>query len=557
MTCLKALQSHFTSLSDNLKDDAPVATFKRTFSQDMDLLEKQLTKEILHETDCKTSLTELRSLFENTFNSYLRPRLQNYTAFETIFVRDTIIDDMDLIKKYMIETILHQQEIQQFQITDKYFIEYTGIEVKQFKEILLQHMSNVKKSVAERTCHKKQYDRRVNKRQMQTQESKVDAGKALDVDLVDTESIRTDSTVQDESSNSRNGIDVDDADIRLIYDEEPMVEVQLNAECNIFAIGQQNTEQPEIIHEGQHGQILNETSNIAKIKKEINVLETMNIELEHSMAKLLKENKNLKQHYKDLYDSIKISRSKTIEQTTSLLANNSDLKAQIQEKHYLPKRRESAFAKPDQVIASSESKNSSKNLPRFSSNDMVHNYYQEEARKKTQERNRNSKSSVMHTTSPQNTTKGHRFSLNKTSDVYKKTSPRSDLRWKPMGRIFKTIGLRWIPTGKILASCTSKDESEPAHGSNVDILNIHECKQTLDLSAGTSLTGQQKQRIDFSADAPVTRTASTAVKPYQEDSCEFYLITGSIYTDYRGTVVIETIFDEVTKTLSSISVVYH
>ncbi|GJS45899.1 hypothetical protein Tco_0596020 [Tanacetum coccineum] len=33
------------------------------------------------------------------------------------------------------------------------------------------------------------------------------------------------------------------------------------------------------------------------------------------------------------------------------------------------------------------------------------------------------------------------------------------------------------------------------------------------------------------------RTASTDVKPYQEDSSEFYLITGSIYTDQRGTVV--------------------
>ncbi|GJX70614.1 hypothetical protein Tco_0307785 [Tanacetum coccineum] len=113
MTGLKELQSHFTSLSDNLKDNAPVATFKQTFSQDMDLLEKQLTKEILHETDYKTALTELRSLFDNTFNSDLRPLLQNYTAFETIFVKDTIIGDMDLIKKYMIKKILHQQEIQQ------------------------------------------------------------------------------------------------------------------------------------------------------------------------------------------------------------------------------------------------------------------------------------------------------------------------------------------------------------------------------------------------------------------------------------------------------------
>nr|GEW21664.1 reverse transcriptase domain-containing protein [Tanacetum cinerariifolium] len=46
-------------------------------------------------------------------------------------------------------------------------------------------------------------------------------------------------------------------------------------------------------------------------------------------------------------------------------------------------------------------------------------------------------------------------------------------------------------------------------------------------------------------------------KPCQGDSLEFYLITSSIYTDPRGTVVIATTFDEVTKTLSSISVDYH
>ncbi|GKB71565.1 hypothetical protein Tco_0932977, partial [Tanacetum coccineum] len=50
-------------------------------------------------------------------------------------------------------------------------------------------------------------------------------------------------------------------------------------------------------------QILNETSNKAKIEKEIDVLETMNIELEHSVATLRKENETLKQHYKDYSDS--------------------------------------------------------------------------------------------------------------------------------------------------------------------------------------------------------------------------------------------------------------
>ncbi|GKA16838.1 hypothetical protein Tco_0696675, partial [Tanacetum coccineum] len=91
----------------------------------------------------------------------------------------------------------------------------------------------------------------MNKRQMQTQKSKIDTGKALDADLVDTESIRTESTVQDDNSRSGNDTDADDADIRPIYDEEPMAEVQLTAVCNIFAIEQQHTEQPEIINEGR------------------------------------------------------------------------------------------------------------------------------------------------------------------------------------------------------------------------------------------------------------------------------------------------------------------
>ncbi|GKC99280.1 hypothetical protein Tco_1169555, partial [Tanacetum coccineum] len=112
-------------------------------------------------------------------------------------------------------------------------------------------MGNVKKSVVERTRYQRQYDRRVNKRQMQTQKSKVDTGKALDVDLVVMESNGTESEVQDDNSRSGNDTDADDADIKPIYNEEPMAEVQLTTECNIFAIGQQHTEQPGIINEGR------------------------------------------------------------------------------------------------------------------------------------------------------------------------------------------------------------------------------------------------------------------------------------------------------------------
>ncbi|GKE11634.1 hypothetical protein Tco_1415185, partial [Tanacetum coccineum] len=61
-------------------------------------------------------------------------------------------------------------------------------------------------------------------------------------------------------------------------------------------------------------------------------------------------------------------------------------------------------------------------------------------------------------------------------------TPRSCLRWKPTGKIFKTVGLRWVPTGKILTSSTTKVDSEPTNGSNDDISNQYECKQTLDVS---------------------------------------------------------------------------
>ncbi|GKE65006.1 hypothetical protein Tco_1519167, partial [Tanacetum coccineum] len=161
----------------------------------MNLLEKHLTNEILHEIDCKTTLTKLKTMFQNTFNSKLRECLQNYTALETYSVKDTIIGDMDFVEKYMIETILHQKETQKLltekkllQMTNKYFANYTGIKVKQFRETLLQHMSNVKKFVAEITRHK-----RLSK---------------------------TESEVQDINSRPENDTDTDDADIRPVYDKE-------------------------------------------------------------------------------------------------------------------------------------------------------------------------------------------------------------------------------------------------------------------------------------------------------------------------------------------------
>ncbi|GJR51333.1 hypothetical protein Tco_1401854 [Tanacetum coccineum] len=57
------------------------------------------------------------------------------------------------------------------------------------------------------------------------------------------------SKEQDTSNRSGNDAHADDVDIKPIYDEEPMVEVQTTAEINIFATRQQHTEQPEFNNE--------------------------------------------------------------------------------------------------------------------------------------------------------------------------------------------------------------------------------------------------------------------------------------------------------------------
>nr|GEW42372.1 hypothetical protein [Tanacetum cinerariifolium] len=64
---------------------------------------------------------------------------------------------------------------------------------------------------------------------MQTTEGKVDTNTTLDASLVDTESCGTEFEKRDISSRSGNDVDVDNVGIKLVYDEEPLAEVNLHA----------------------------------------------------------------------------------------------------------------------------------------------------------------------------------------------------------------------------------------------------------------------------------------------------------------------------------------
>nr|GEU75986.1 zinc finger, CCHC-type [Tanacetum cinerariifolium] len=136
-------------------------------------------------------------------------------------------------------------------MTRNYFLQYTQLEIPEFRDTLIQHMESVKTSIDKRALHNREYDSWVSERQMHTTEEIVDTSKALDASLVDTESSETKSKEQDTNSRSGNDAHADDADIKPIYDEEPMVEVQTTTEINVFATGQQHTEQSEFHNKGE------------------------------------------------------------------------------------------------------------------------------------------------------------------------------------------------------------------------------------------------------------------------------------------------------------------
>nr|GEU42125.1 hypothetical protein [Tanacetum cinerariifolium] len=189
MNSLREVKSRFKFLSKTLQDCGTMPIFKRTFSQDLDLLEQHLTTDILSQIDCNTTLTKLRTKFENAFNSEFKEQDLKGTrikhgfkrAFMSLFGKkdDTFTSTM-LLSIDQLQKQLDKDEFQEDKPMAAFWMIY---------------------------------------------ESKINMGKAMDVDLVITESSGIESKVQDDSNRFGNDTDMDDFDIGPIYDEEPMAEV--------------------------------------------------------------------------------------------------------------------------------------------------------------------------------------------------------------------------------------------------------------------------------------------------------------------------------------------
>ncbi|GKC14121.1 hypothetical protein Tco_1010903 [Tanacetum coccineum] len=215
---------------------------------------------------------------------------------------------------------------------------------------------------------------------------------------------------------------------------------RMEAHCVNMELKYQN----QALKDGQHGQILNETSNkdnqylpgpqtVLVLKDHSKTVE--NIDLKAQIQEKVFANVALKKELRKLIgnsvdtkfakpsilgkpvlqppknqsvirqpNAFKSKRPNFLKpRFASQVDVNNDLPKPVTP-YYLPNVRESVFVKPNHVIAFGSSRNSSK--VSYGSNDMAHNYYLAEAKKKAQDKNMNLKHSVMHTTSLQNATNG-------------------------------------------------------------------------------------------------------------------------------------------------------
>ncbi|GJW92770.1 retrovirus-related pol polyprotein from transposon TNT 1-94 [Tanacetum coccineum] len=130
------------------------------------------------------------------------------------------------------------------------------------------------------------------------------------------------------------------------------------------------------------------------VKKDIKEIETINIELDHRVSKLIAENEHLKQTYKQLYDSIKPTRTRSKEQCDALVGGKPSTSAS--------RLQPSCNTKKDKIHQTPSSTHKNK-------------------------------------------VEDHSRTVAKSKSV-KKSSKRKV--WKPTGKVFTNIGYTWRPTGE-------------------------------------------------------------------------------------------------------------
>ncbi|GKC37399.1 retrovirus-related pol polyprotein from transposon TNT 1-94 [Tanacetum coccineum] len=211
--------------------------------------------------------------------------------------------------------------------------------------------------------------------------------------------------------------------------------------------------------------------NKDKIKKDLEEIETINIELDHRVSKLIAENEHLKQTYKQLYDSIKPAHIPSKEQCNDLInqvnlksVEISDLNASLQEffleiidlKDDLRKLKGKALVDNDVTKHPIKpSTSASRSQPSGNTKkDKIRQTPSSTQKNKVEAHPRKVKSSLKNkdcVVQPKGTAHCvldfiNNVNAHKKSKFVKKSSQRKV--WKPTGKVLTNIGYIWRPTGR-------------------------------------------------------------------------------------------------------------
>ncbi|GKB80586.1 retrovirus-related pol polyprotein from transposon TNT 1-94 [Tanacetum coccineum] len=399
-----------------------------------------------------------------------------------------------------------QDKAKESLIIRKFFLAYTQIEVRQFRDILIQHIEFVKKSIDERALHTREYDNGVNERHMQSKEGKDDSSKTMDANLVVTKSNETESERHVSSSRSEKDTHAEDENINSMNGKQPMAETYKDLSDSIKKTSVQTKDHADSLIV----QLNCKSVENADIKTQIQEKVFANAALKNELRKIkgtsmdtkLAKSSTLGKPVLQPYRNQSVVRQPTAFKSERprfskpRFASQVDVKYDLPKSvtpHYFPIVRDHVLEKPHHMIAPGSSGNSSKES--YVSIDMTHKYYLEESKKRHKKdtgsqqlifiestnviiqttprgrslvsiavsyevtphlvfrcvvqspKTRNNNKLIepkIHTQKPgKQIVTRHRFSLNKSSDVHEKTNtPRSCLRWIPTGKIFDSVGLR-------------------------------------------------------------------------------------------------------------------
>ncbi|GJY07475.1 hypothetical protein Tco_0374529 [Tanacetum coccineum] len=316
----------------------------------------------------------------------------------------------------------------------------------------------------------------MNERQMHLRESKVVSSKALDASLVVTECSGTKLDEHITSISSGTYIThVVDTDIRPVNDQVPSAKVDSNT----------TPDSTNMCHRG--GEIDQDAEQYKPFRN-------------HSVVRQL--------------NAFKSERPRISKPRFASQVDEKNVLSKPVTPHYLPKVREYVRAKPHHVIAPGSSRNSQEES--YGSNDMAHNHHLEEARKKTQERNRNSKPSVMPSVRLQNTANG---------------STPNPKRTNQTSRSFPTSKSSCVTIMVVPKADHSRNSSSFSDSKHFFCSTCHKCVFNANHDACiTKLLNEVNSRKIFSGHRFSPKKTSAVYEKTSPRSCLRWKSTGKIFT---------------------------